>query len=769
MTDPSISQELPAGSQVGRYTIVRRLGRGGMGVVYVARDDRLERDVALKMIAGLQDATAISRFWREARAAASINHPNVCQLYEVDESADGIFLAMELLDGEPLDTRVDRGPLSPADAVRISVEVLGALGALHARGFVHRDVKPSNVFITAHGAKLLDFGLARPALADTLRLDSTPRDDVTGAGVILGTPRYMAPEQVTGDAVDGRTDIYAVGAVLFEMLAGRPPFRGENAIDLIYAALHEQPPALQGPTAVVALDRVIRRAMAKPPDARYATADAMAAELRAVTMHDDATAGVAVPVRALTRIVVPPVRLTRPDAEIDFLSFGLAEAMSGSLASLAGTVVRAPAIAAAWAVSDTDPRKLAAHADVDLVISGSLLRSGTQLRATVQLVDATNGSVLGAETVKGSLADVFVLEEEMSKAAISLITRRAGASAPAPAGNERRDVPANARAFELFLRGNDAMRDSTNVELARGLFENAVREDPGFAPAWAMLGRCQRFVGKFIADREVNMRLAEESLHRAIALSPNLPSAHRYLTHIESERGRADAAIGRLLEQARRSRNDPQIFAGLVHALRYAGLVRESLAAHDEARRLDPTVATSVEYTLVLLNDPALDDRLRGPNGTTPVVHATALIWALREPGPMGRDRFDSILAQPLTPGFRVSIEALRAAAAGTREEALEAIATAIRAHDDPEALFLLALGYARINEIALGIPLLRDVVRSGYSPVDMLASDPLIDQLRASPEFDSILASARARRATATLIFERGGGRTLLGVGAPS
>jgi len=220
MSDPSVSTELPAGRQVGRYTIVRRLGRGGMGVVYVARDERLERDVALKMIAGLQDANAISRFWREARAAASINHPNVCQLFEVDESPDGIFLAMELLDGEALDTRVDRGPLGPADAVRIGIEVLGALGALHARGFVHRDVKPSNVFITAHGAKLLDFGLARPALADTVRLDSTPRDDVTGAGVILCTPRYMAPEQVTGDVIDGRTDLYPVGSVPFETAAG---------------------------------------------------------------------------------------------------------------------------------------------------------------------------------------------------------------------------------------------------------------------------------------------------------------------------------------------------------------------------------------------------------------------------------------------------------------------------------------------------------------------------------------------------------------------
>lgn len=294
-----------------------------MGVVYVAHDERLGRDVALKMIAGLVDEVAIQRFWREARTAASINHPHVCQLYEVDESADGIYLAMELLDGESLESRLTRGPMAPRDAVAIADHLLGALGALHARGFIHRDVKPSNVFLTAHGAKLLDFGLARSALPDTVRIDTTPRDDVTAAGIILGTPRYMAPEQVRGESLDGRSDLYAVGAVLFEMLAGRPPFAGENVFDLLYATLHEQPPALQGPPVVIAIDRVIRRAMAKDLTSRYADASAMLADIRAVSV-DSGASGTAVPVRALTRLVVPPLRLTKADPEVDFLSFGLA-------------------------------------------------------------------------------------------------------------------------------------------------------------------------------------------------------------------------------------------------------------------------------------------------------------------------------------------------------------------------------------------------------------------------------------------------------------
>jgi serine/threonine protein kinase len=206
--------ELP--HTLGHYTLTRRLGAGGMGVVYVARDDRLGRAVAVKMIAGLSDDSAIKRFWREARTAASVSHPNVCQIFEVDESPLGVYLAMELLDGEALDTRLARGALPPIDAVRVATEMLLALSALHERGFVHRDIKPSNVFLTPHGAKLLDFGLAREITEATVPIGLPGAVDVTTPGTVIGTPRYMAPEQVRAGPPDGRTDVYAVGAVLFE-------------------------------------------------------------------------------------------------------------------------------------------------------------------------------------------------------------------------------------------------------------------------------------------------------------------------------------------------------------------------------------------------------------------------------------------------------------------------------------------------------------------------------------------------------------------------
>src|SRR4249919_1812577 len=202
-------------TRIGHYAIGRKLGEGGMGVVYAARDERLERSVAVKTMSSVaQDDTARKRFWREARAAASVNHPNVCHIYEIGEHGPELFIAMELLEGQSLAERLHDGPLSVAETVPIGLGILAALAALHARGIVHRDLKPSNVFLTPHGVKLLDFGLARPTPQD----DHATMAQLTHAGTVVGTPQYMAPEQIMGEPVDARGDLFATGAILFELL-----------------------------------------------------------------------------------------------------------------------------------------------------------------------------------------------------------------------------------------------------------------------------------------------------------------------------------------------------------------------------------------------------------------------------------------------------------------------------------------------------------------------------------------------------------------------
>jgi serine phosphatase RsbU (regulator of sigma subunit)/serine/threonine protein kinase len=269
-------------SRIGRYVITGKLGEGGMGVVYSAYDEQLGRAIAVKAMSSLGGGdTARKRFWREARAAASINHPNVCQLYEVGEERGRPFIAMERLEGETLTERLRRGPLSLEESLPIGLGMLAALQALHSRGIVHRDLKPSNMFLTRNGVKLLDFGLARtsdPDLANSLASIS----ELTRTGMLIGTPRYMSPEQVTGEGLDARSDLFAVGAILYEMLGGRPAFAGKNAVEILHATLYEEPPPLDGFPAAAAADRVIRRALSRRPAERPGSAAAMAEELRAL-------------------------------------------------------------------------------------------------------------------------------------------------------------------------------------------------------------------------------------------------------------------------------------------------------------------------------------------------------------------------------------------------------------------------------------------------------------------------------------------------------
>jgi eukaryotic-like serine/threonine-protein kinase len=301
------------GTTLGHYRIDRPLGEGGMGVVYVARDLGLDRDVALKLIrADLGDPRQRQRFWREARAAASFNHPNICHLYEINEQQGELFIAMELLEGQTLAQRIADGPLTPADTVRIGLAVLSALGAIHARGFVHRDVKPSNVFLLRDDrVKLLDFGLVLPG--STEASSAAPGAALTMSGAVMGSPRYMAPEQIRGGAVDHRADLFSLGAVLHEALTGRPVFAGSSPVEAMYAVMNERASALGGSPAHTALGRVIDRALAKSRGERHLDSGAFASDLRAALGDSNQTPSRGIAVERVMRLAVLPFRMLRPD------------------------------------------------------------------------------------------------------------------------------------------------------------------------------------------------------------------------------------------------------------------------------------------------------------------------------------------------------------------------------------------------------------------------------------------------------------------------
>ena len=753
-TVPSTTPRVPI--RLGHYLIERTLGEGGMGVVYAARDERLHRQVAVKTMTSLsREETARKRFWREARAAAAVNHPNVCQIYEIGEDNGDLFIAMELLEGRPLSDRLKDGPMNVSEAVSIALGILAALSALHSRGIVHRDLKPSNVFLTPHGVKLLDFGLARTPAAESPQ--AAP--DLTRVGTVMGTPRYMAPEQAIGGGVDARTDLFAAGSILFEMLAGRPAFIGETVVAVLHATLHEQPPALKGTPAVAAVDRVIRRALAKRREDRPESADVMADELRDITAGDD-TATVT---HALVRLVVLPFRILRPDPETDFLAFSLADAITSSLSGIASLVVRSSATAARFAVETPDFKSLAVEAGVDRVVTGTLVRSGEQLRVVAQLVEAPGGTVISSETVQAPLGDLFQLQDDIARRVVSAMALPLGGATSSPSP----DAPQNARAYELYLRANEMARTYDGLASARDLYERCVALDPDFAPAWARLGRCHRVIGKYIESSPGSDARADVALRRALEINPRLTIAHKMYANLEADTGKADRAVVRLVAEATRHGNDPELFAGLVHACRYSGLYEESMVAHAEARRLDPNIATSVEQTILMTGD--IDRLLRtdlaGPiAGADDAIRVIGLGLAGRRDE--ARTLLDRISAQPRIPLFQVWTSHLLSWLDRRIPDMLADLSkiSSVAIFDDPEALFQEGWLLCDVGDYTKGFSYLERAVGRGYFVAPTLKSSPHFDALRNDAAFKSLVADAEAGRLHAANAFKSAGGERLLG-----
>jgi serine/threonine protein kinase len=752
------SQDGVLPSRLGHYAIERKLGQGGMGVVYAARDERLERAVALKtMTLARDDETARKRFWREARAAASVNHPNICQIYEIGEDGGQLFIAMELLEGAPLSEHLQQGPVNVSETISIGLGMLAALSALHGRGIVHRDLKPSNVFLTPHGVKLLDFGLARPAPEPA----QVTMQDLTRVGAVMGTPRYMAPEQVVGEAISTRTDLFAAGAILFEMLAGRPAFAGRTVVEIAHSTVYEQPPALSGPPAVTAVDRVIRRALAKRPDERPTSAEDMAGDLRSIQTGDpDETAAMT---HAMTRLLVLPFRILRPDPETDFLAFSLPDAITTSLSGNSSLVVRSSATAARFASDAPDFKQLAAEADVDRVVTGTLLRSGDQLRAVAQLVEAPSGTLITSQTVQSALGDLFKLQDDIARRVTEALSLplSAGPASPSP------DAPNNATAYELYLRANEIARRYDGLERARELYQRCVDMDPRFAPAWARLGRCHRVIGKFIDGAPDSYTRAEDAFKRALELNPRLTVAHKLYANLEADLGQGSRAVVRLIREATRHGNDPELFAGLVHACRYCGLLDESMAASAEARRLDPNIETGVQNTLLLNLDL---DRLAAISADDLAQTGDDSIVIIAQGLSGRRDEAKQAMARTAEemriPALKSWTEYLNFWLDGRGADMLTSLVrlSNLKITDDPEAIFLQGWMLCDVGEHEHALDELERAVSRGYFVAPTLSRARQFDALRDQPRFQSLLTDAEAGRHRALLAFREAGGDRLFG-----
>src|SRR5262245_39623044 len=523
--------ELP--SRINHYRIRGSLGQGGMGVVYLAEDERLGRNVALKVLRdNSTDPSAHQRLVREARIAAGVSHPLICQVYELGEWNGQPFIAMELIDGEPLAARLSNGPLPAADALRVAVAVVEALAVLHRRGIVHRDLKPSNVFVPETGVKVLDFGLARPTVAAQ---DETA-NAITHSGIFLGTPRYAAPEQLLGDEVDHRADLFSAGVMLFEMLAGRPPFSGKTVAAIANSVLHDAPPVLTGSPAISAADRVLHRALSKKPEDRYPSADTLATDLRNALQL--AASDQVAEARPMLRLAVLPFRQLKRDPETDYLGLSLADALVSSLTGLESLVVRSSLKTARYANTVPDLEAIASDLAVDVVLTGSMMRAQDQMRVSAELVSVPAGDIWWSQTTHVPLDAVIDLHDELA--------RRVIASLPLTTQdrNFRPRVAGNAKAFDLYLHGMRLRGETANWTQAHAFFEQCLELDALFAPAWAERGRLERLSGKYQDPGELAQ--AEASFLRALELDPENGAAQYYYAQLDIDLGRLDAAPARL-------------------------------------------------------------------------------------------------------------------------------------------------------------------------------------------------------------------------------
>ena len=726
-----------------------------MGIVYRANDTRLNRPVALKMILDSgNDEDSQKRFLREAQAAARVTHPNICRLYDIGAVDGRPFLVMELLEGESMSERLGRGPMPLAETLQVTLSVLSALAALHRASIVHRDLKPSNVFLSTQGVKLLDFGLAKPV--SPFSDDGKTQTELTGHGVIAGTPRYSSPEQVTGKPVDARSDLFAAAAILFEALAGKPAFAGNSALEIFHSVLYETPPALSGSQAISAVDRIVRRAMDKNPSNRFAAADEMAAELRAVMSLDDS--GTRVETRAVKRLIVLPFRVLRSDPETDFLAFSLPDAIAASLAGLSSLVVRSSIVAARFAGAVLDLREIAKEVDVDTVLTGTLLRAGTQLRLTTQLVEAPSGTLIWSKASHVELRDIFQLQDTLVSGVVESL------SLPLTAGERQQlahDAPANATAYDLYLRANEAGKVFSGLSEAIGLYEQCVALDPGYAPAWARLGRARWLVGKFSEGHAEKLLEGRSAIERALELNPELPLAHNLYTNIQVDQGHAVDAMRRLLKRLRSSKTDPELFAGLTHASRYCGLLQASIEADRQARRLDSNIQTTVTHTYFAMGNyqSALDAASRDFGYFTPL--RLAMLGRVEEAIAMLKEK------EPLVPERlgRIFMNSLRALLEGNRESSLKESDELMKgSFRDPEGNYYLARQLAYLSDIHRATRLLKATVDGGYFCFPQLASDPWLDPVRGDPEFNRILHSAQTLHQEAIDVFKAEGGPRLLG-----